>query len=165
MEHNTALGTNKTGIDMSPVYSKEMIEGTQRFMAEHLRKGNGHAGVRMDDPAMSAGQSSITAFDRVFFENAGSLGTVPLPGTLKGAIKSTMKMMTGRHPEVFINKLGERLAYERTGVRIYEQLINKVEFGNAPGPGIIGVPLEMLAEFRDQEAERRRRDRHPQPEE
>lgn len=57
MKQNTSLGTNKTGIDMSPVLSKAMIEGAQQFMTRGNKgRTNGNGAVRMDDPAMSESQ-------------------------------------------------------------------------------------------------------------
>src|SRR5690606_35459973 len=105
MENNTKLGTNKTGIDMSPKITEDMINGMDKFL-----HSNG------------ANPSQFFQLKKYYLDDDEPLGSVPLPGTVKGAVKSTLKMATGHHPEVFINKLGERLAFERTGVRIYEQL-------------------------------------------
>ncbi len=149
MEKNTSLGANKTGIDMSPIHSKEMIDAANRSMGSRP----GLDSRRDYNSELSNGHSALTMFDRMYLEDADPLGSVPLPGTLKGALKTTMKMATGRSPEVFLNKLGERLAFERSGVRIYEQLINKCQFGDSSGIASLEIPLEMLREFRDQEAE------------
>ena len=40
-------------------------------------------------------------------------------------------MVTGKQPTVLIDKLGERLAFERTGTRMYEGLIAKLEASGA----------------------------------
>lgn len=136
MEQNTQLGANKTGIDMSPIHSKKMIEASEN-MNEDMRDG----------------LVVVESFEQFYLENADPLGSVPLPGTVKGVVKSAMKTMTGHRPQVFINKLGERLAYERSGVRVYEQLINKCEFAVNHGATETDIPLDMLYEFRDQEAE------------
>lgn len=40
-------------------------------------------------------------------------------------LRSTFDRMLGNQPELLVDKLGERLAYERTGVRLYEALIAK----------------------------------------
>jgi rubrerythrin len=136
MEQNMKLGMNKTGIDMSPILSKEMMAGSEK--------------VALDGGDIEADMMLIEQF---YLDNDGPLGSVPMPGTVKGAVKSTMKMVTGHHPEVFINKLGERLAFERSGVRIYEQLIMKCEHAQANGLPGLRIPLTTLQEFHYQEAE------------
>lgn len=135
MEKTNQLGVNKTGIDMSPLMSEDMMD------TEGLYMGETHAtGAREE-------------MQQYYLMDSDTLGSVPLPGTVKGVVKSTMKMATGKHPETFINKLGERLAYERSGVRIYEQLIAKCEHGRVGNQDDFRLPVERIREFRDQEAE------------
>src|SRR5690606_12438376 len=136
MEQSTELGANKTGIDMSPVHSKKMIEGSERVFTS-----NGD------------GKTALNLFEQHYIENADPLGSVPLPGTVKGMMKSAMKTVTGHHPQVFINKLGERLAYARSCVRIYQQLINKCEYAVVNDMSVYQFPLELLFDIRDQDAE------------
>ncbi len=64
-----------------------------------------------------------------------------------------MKKMTGHNPEMFINKLGERLAYERTGIRIYESFIDKCVAASSSGKLSPAVFIDRLREFRNQEAQ------------
>src|SRR5690554_4750596 len=40
-------------------------------------------------------------------------------------LKSAFDKVLGNNPELLLDKLGERLAYERTGVRLYEAMIAK----------------------------------------
>lgn len=136
MESNTKMGSNKTGIDMSPILSKEMIEGSKK--------------LKLDG---ADGYTNLTLLEQFYLDNDDPLGSVPMPGTVKGVVKSATKMLTGHHPEVFLNKLGERLAFERSGVRIYEQLILKCEHMAANSMDGLKLPLEKLQEFHDQEAE------------
>lgn len=135
MEKTNHLGANKTGIDMSPLMTKEMLNTEGLYLGETNEK---HARMAMQ---------------KYYLEDADALGSVPLPGTVKGVVKSTMKMATGKHPESFINKLGERLAYERTGVRVYEQLIAKCEHSRVGEQLDVRLPIERIREFRDQEHE------------
>ena len=134
MEQNTKLGSNKTGIDMSPLLSKEMIEGTKLVPSA----GN-HA--------------ALSKLERAYSESSDPLGSVPMPGSVKGVLKSAAKMMTGHHPEVFINKLGERLAFERSGIRVYEQMIRKCELAAANNMEGLHISVDRLKEFHNQEAE------------
>lgn len=129
------LGMNRTGVDMSPIHSKQMMQ------------------VDADIPQTTNGASTRATIENYFLENADPLGSVPLPGTVKGAAKSALKMTTGHHPEVFINKLGERLAYERSGVRIYQQLIAKCTHAADALTPDLQLPIERLQEFCRQEEE------------
>jgi rubrerythrin len=62
-----------------------------------------------------------------YIRAAGPIGTVPLPGTLKGVLKTLIKKLSAGAPEILIDKLAERLAFERSGTRLYELLIAKCE--------------------------------------
>ena len=55
-----------------------------------------------------------------------SIAPRPTPEHLKGVAKATAARITGSRPEVLIDKLGERLAFERTGIRLYEAMIMTV---------------------------------------
>lgn len=136
MEQAMKLGTNKTGIDMSPIHTQEMLEGVENtpvILTETLPE-------------------EIT-LKETYIKEAGPLGSVPIPATAKGVAKSLLKTVTGHHPEVFINKLGERLAYERSGVRIYDALIAKCEHTVANGMAEQQIDIARLREFRAQEAQ------------
>lgn len=136
MEENMKLGMNKTGVDMSPMLTRRMVEGLDEFM-----------------PAAAATGANRQLFPEQFYSDGEEgLGSVPLPGTLKGMVKSTAKLLSGRHPEVLINKLGERLAYERSGVRIYDQLIHKCQ-ALADTADVAQLSVRRLEEFRSQEKE------------
>lgn len=134
MEKSDQMGTNRTGMDASPFDSKKMLEGAEKFF--HTQ----------------GSIQSLKALKRERNDEAGSVGSVPIPGTPKGVFKATMKKMTGRHPETFINKLGERLAYERSGVRIYESFIEKCMSANNEGREMISIPIDRVRQFRDEEA-------------
>jgi len=77
-----------------------------------------------------------------------TVGTVPPPASLKGAAKSAIEKGLGRDPNGFLDKLGERLAFERTGTRLFDALIAKHAAGDSP----VGAADAMtLQTFRDQE--------------
>lgn len=132
MEKSTHMGRNRTGIDMSPIHSKEMISNAES--ATLSSEANGQ---------------TISSVERQYIQESDSVGSVPMPGSVKGALKSAMKKMSGRNPEMLINKLGERLAFERSGVRLYECLITKCESAKS-GPQI---PIDRLRHFRSEEEE------------
>ena len=129
---STEVGKNKTGVQMSPVDMKEMMKTVKT-------SGNGGTG---DGAGIAAVRTSYIA-------EADPLGTVPPTGTAKGAAKTAMKKLAGKAPEVFIDKLGERLAFERSGVRLYEALLTKCQ---ATPEKLPGMSNEQLMHFRDEEA-------------
>lgn len=61
-----------------------------------------------------------------------------------------MKALKGARTAVLVDKLGERLAFERTGVRLYDALLQK---RRAEGDGTTDPPLPLLERFRAREAE------------
>ncbi|HLT91247.1 MAG TPA: ferritin-like domain-containing protein [Woeseiaceae bacterium] len=128
------LGKNRTGIDMSPADAERMISGAKEFSSA----------------ASADGRTAIAALEREYIAEAEPIGSVPAPGTLRGALKTGAKKATGKNPEVFLNKLGERLAYERTGVRLYESVITKVEAADQMHPAG-PVTVDELQQIRDEE--------------
>lgn len=144
MEKTEQMGKNRTGIDMSPMHSKEMISGAEEFVGSEVYNRTQEAGV--------TDGRSMAAIDTQYIREAEPVGSVPMPGTLRGALKSGMKKAGGHNPEVLLNKLGQRLAYERTGVRLYESVITKCEAADEAHPAA-PVTAEGLREIRDQEQE------------
>lgn len=135
MAKSTQMGGNRTGMSKSPAQSKEMIAGAQELTR----------------PGRANGQS-MAVIDKEYIRESGRIGSMPMPDTVRGALKSGMEKMTGHNPEVFLNKLGERLAFERTGVRLYESVITKVEAADdrhSAGP----ATASGLKEIRDEEEE------------
>lgn len=142
MESAMKLGGNKTGIDMSPILSREMLAGAENLTLDG------------ESPLIDEEETtSVSSLKQSYFMEADALGSVPLPGTAKGVAKTLLKTAVGYHPEVFINKLGERLAYERSGVRIYDALILKCSHSLDAGLVNEHIDIEKLREFRAQEAE------------
>src|SRR5687768_9315317 len=108
----TDIGMNRTGIATSPIDSQRTVKGAQAAGPGTSAVHNGHA-LEVERIARSRG--------------ARPVGTVPPPTTVKGVAKSVLEMIEGHKPTVFIDKLGERLAFERTGTRLYEALLAKFE--------------------------------------
>jgi len=133
MKQETTMGRNRTGVQMSPADASDMQQ-----MAETL-------------PAdADAAEYGLASLRRPYIEESEGLGSVPLPGTLKGATSAVMEALSGDKAHVLIDKLGERLAFERGGVRLYESLLGKCE----AAPQVLPEgALERLRHFRDEEAE------------
>ncbi|MFO7189345.1 MAG: ferritin-like domain-containing protein [Pseudomonadota bacterium] len=138
MAKSTQMGMNRTGAQMAPENVKQMQQDASQLM--QLQDTQVQVGSEFD--AIEMRLKEIAETDRV--------GSVPLPGTVKGAVKAGMQKMMGRNAEVFIDKLGERLAYERTGVRLYEALIVKCR--GAAQEGRFNVSIDQLLHIHDEEA-------------
>lgn len=59
------------------------------------------------------------------------------------------QMLKGDSPHILLDKLGERLAFERTGARLYDALITKCE---AMLAGDISMTINDLQQIRADEA-------------
>lgn len=134
METKTKLGGNRTGVQMSPENTQEMLQGTP---APAVQPGRG-------DP------QALTLLRQSYIKEADPVGTVPPPGTTKGMLKTGMQMLTGTRAQVLVDKIGERAAFERSGTRLYDALIAKCEA--APATTLGPVTLDALRHFRDEEA-------------
>ena len=114
------LGHNMTGAQMSPDDTQNMLDYTQRRPA--------------DVPGSAA---ELKQAREQMNREEGRIGSVPVPGSAKGMLKSTFDKMLGNEPELLVDKLGERLAYERTGVRLYEALIAKAQSSDGTGNELV----------------------------
>jgi rubrerythrin len=80
---------------------------------------------------------------------ADPIGTMPRPATLTAATKQAVRAAIGEKLNVLLDKMAERLAFERAGTRLYEGLLLKYDLGG----GFSGGPRrEELLRFRDDEA-------------
>lgn len=132
MDHTTGFGLNRTGVQMSPLDIEKMLDASRATVPS----------TEGDDSALAAVRASYSA-------EADEIGSVPLPGSARGMLTSGMQMLTGNHPQVFLDKLGERLAFERSGTRLYDALIAKCE-STMDTPAVLS--LAILQTFRDEEA-------------
>lgn len=77
------------------------------------------------------------------------IGTMPPPASLTGVVRDAVRRLGGQKTTVLLDKIGERLAFERTGTRLYETLLEKL----AAGGGFEGGPTrEQLERIRAEEA-------------
>ncbi len=134
MENSTVLGTNRTGVDMSPIDVKEMTALTN-----------------VTPPSSSGDERAIARMRGKYIAEADTLGSIPPPGTLKGVATTAMQKLTGRNPEAFIDKLGARAGFERVGVRLYDALIEKCSAARGATGVTSRIPLETLWQFRNEE--------------
>src|SRR4051812_40402960 len=113
----TTIGRNRTGIATSPSAAADLLEIT-----------------RQTPPSRPGDEAGMAAL-RVAYARAGEPpGSMPPPVTIKGMAKSALKLLQGKNAALLLDKLGERLAFERTGARLYEALLSKLEaYGSWPG--------------------------------
>jgi rubrerythrin len=131
MNQNATPGPNLTGVAAAPQRSQEMLTGMEEF------------------PPSSEGSAEDLALVRMAYaKEAEPLGSVPLLAPAKGRGKSAAKALKGEQLLLFMDKLGERLAFERTGTRLYEALVSKHDaFGSFTG----GPSREALEHIRQEE--------------
>lgn len=115
----TDIGANVSGTATAPVQTKEMIQGAQQGGP---------------DPAGGDFRQGLAATHLEYVRGADPVGKVPPPTTLKGAAKTFIDMIQAKKTTVLVDKMGERLAFERAGVRFYDLLLMKHELhGSWPG--------------------------------
>lgn len=133
MNQTATLGINLTGVAVAPKRIEEMLSGMEEF------------------PPTSVGDAQDIANVRIAYaKEAEPIGSVPSPTGLKSTLQTAVKAVTGGQPTLFLDKLGERLAFERTGVRLYEALLSKYDaFGSFSG----GPSREDLVEVFEDEYE------------
>ena len=127
----TDIGRNRTGVQTSPQLSKEMNDLVQPVSAE------------------TADASPLNEVRLLYIREADPLGSIPPPATIKGAVKTAAKLLQGERPQAFIDKLAERLAYERSGTRLYDAVIAKFM---AHEGELQNASLQEVTEIRNEEA-------------
>src|SRR5690606_4370317 len=99
--------TSRTGI-AAQHHAEEMREGARAFTPR-------------------GSENEYRLFRGALLRDGGPIGTLPMPPSLRGAAKQGMAAMTGQRPLVLLDKLAERLAFERTGTRLYESMLMKLD--------------------------------------
>jgi hypothetical protein len=131
MKETSEVGINRTGLGSVPKHRKQKEEEAWKAVPESPTDGGTLREIRME-----------------YARKSGPVGSVPPPPTLKGKLTLVVQTGLGRKPSLFIDKLAERLAFERTGTRLYEALIAKFEAGDSPTGPVSG---DILRTFHDEE--------------
>ncbi len=108
---------NRTGMQTSPELAEELIEGAANAT-----------------PSSEGDAQDIADYRGEYIAEGFPIGSLPtVPASAEGEADEDELGMA-----VFLDKLSERLAFERTGTRLYEALLNKCEtLGEmTPGPTI-----------------------------
>ena len=131
----TAVGPNRTGAASAAQEVQLMLEAVQEF-----------------SPPQPISTLLLDMERQSYIAEAESVGSVPSP------LSADQRKTPGRAAQsqlmgTFLDKLGERLAFERTGTRLYDALITKYlaleNSGNAPATAEGG--LEVLRKIRADE--------------
>jgi bacterioferritin (cytochrome b1) len=118
---------NRTGIQTSPELAQELIEGAATA-----------------EPSSEGGPEAIAASRGEYIQEGFPIGSLPtLPAAEEAQADEEVSGMA-----VLLDKLSERLAFERMGTRLYEALINKCELLGESSPGPTLAELERI---RDEE--------------
>lgn len=106
----TTLGVNRTGAAVSPDRTQAMLDATNQLTTPQ----------RIDTSASDAQHI-------VYISESEALGSIPPPPSVQGMLKSGIATLMGSNPSIFMDKIGERIAFERGGVRLYDALITKYQ--------------------------------------
>lgn len=118
---------NRTGIQTSPELAQELIEGALAAT-----------------PSSEGSVEDIASYRGQYIEEGFPIGSLPsLPATQEAEADEETAGIA-----VLLDKLSERLAFERMGTRLYEALINKCEVLGESSPG---PTLAELQQIRDEE--------------
>jgi len=117
MKNPTSPGMNRTGMAIHPRQSAQLLAATSETQ-----------------PSMK-GDGELVAEMRIqYAQESEPIGTMPPPASPREMAKTAVKMLKGEKPSVLLDKLGERLGFERSGVRLYEALLSKWDaFGSWRG--------------------------------
>lgn len=126
----TTTGHNRTGAALNPKDVSRMIEAADEL-----------------SPQVPISTAPIEAERLRYIAEADSIGSIPPPASLvKGSVKKGVALLNGVSPSLFMDKIGERLAFERTGTRLYDALISKYmtlsEAGGEELPSLDTVAME-----------------------
>jgi rubrerythrin len=137
MEQQATVGFNRTGADMAPMEVEEL----ESFAVSRLGQG------RRDG-------EEIAAMREMYVREADPVGCVPVPGMAEGMDETDASPLEGGEPSLLVDKLGERLAFERSGIRLYEAFAMKcAAVANRAQTDEFEVPLDRLAAIQaDEEA-------------
>jgi rubrerythrin len=125
-KETTELGENHTGVSMDVEEARKTIEGAQESATIGADSGVELARVRSEYVAETEG-----------------VGSMPAVGLMKGIGQG----LAPQKLALLLDKLGERAAFERMGVRLYDALIAKVEGSEDPS----APEPEELREIRGEE--------------
>ena len=104
---STELGLNRTGAKIDSSEATKTAEGAASYTIP------------------SPGTDDAIAQNRIrYMREADPVGTVPMPTSLRGTLSALQEKIKNVYHSL-MDKLSERIALERTGVRLYQALLSK----------------------------------------
>lgn len=123
----TTPGRNRTGAAVSPDGVKQMIKAVDDL-----------------SPPGPIDTASMEAMRLTYINESDSVGSIPPPASLlRGSVKKGVAALNGVSPSLFMDKIGERIAFERTGTRLYDGLIAKY-LALSESSGELLLPFDQL---------------------
>lgn len=126
MQDKISIGLNRTGLKASPLVADELLELMD--MQE-----------RVPEPAIDA-----DTLRRAYREEAEPVGSVPPPATIKGVFGAAKEALSGHRMHVLLDKLGERAAYERASVRLYDAMLRRLDSTADLPPGLTAAAVHGI---------------------
>lgn len=124
----TLPGLNRTGAAASAAGAQAMTDAVNERM-----------------PPVPIDTGALEAERLLYIDRSEPLGSIPSPVGLDGKPKAALGQLKGGASGVLMDKVGERLAFERSGVRLYEALLAKYE-ATCRRAGEVLPPAEQLHE-------------------
>lgn len=122
----TTSGDNRTGAAVAADGVRAMLEANERW-----------APNQMPDTTLADEER------RLYILESDPVGSIPPPATIPGMLKTGLQKMMGDRPEMLMDKIGERIAFERGGTRLYDALIVKYQaLMQVEGAPELPVPLD-----------------------
>jgi bacterioferritin (cytochrome b1) len=123
------MNGNRTGIQTSPELAEELIEGATKAT-----------------PSSEGGPEAIAEYREEYISEGYPLGSMPTMPASEEADAGEDEAGIA----VLLDKLSERVSFERMGTRLYEALLNKCETLGAASPG---PTLEQIQHIGEEELE------------
>lgn len=102
----TTIGMNRTGAKLSPAGTQAMNQATSELA-----------------PPGPIDTGATEAERLVYINESEPVGSIPPPASMKDGAARTK----AAQPGIFFDKIGERIAFERGGVRLYDALLVKYQ--------------------------------------
>ena len=100
----TTSGDNRTGAAVAADGVRAMLEANERW-----------APNQVPDTTLADEER------RLYILESDPVGSIPPPATIPGMLKTGLQKMMGDRPEMLMDKIGERIAFERGGTRLRMQ--------------------------------------------
>jgi rubrerythrin len=127
---NAGRRMNLTGMNMQPMESSKMREAGRLF-----------------PPTMDGDDTLILEQRSLYLAEGEPIGSIPAALSPRGVVETLKGAVTDKSPATLMDKLGERLAFERTGTRLYQAMLGKIESTALDGtPMVRGEVQRILKE-------------------